>query len=550
MTQIQIEGYRIRAVLFDFDGTLTRPGALDFGRIKQALNCPSDLPILEYIRSIGDVARRQDALDQLDRFELEGARVSQPNHGAQRLVQWLKAKGLAVGVITRNSLGSVLRAFENFDRIGADDFDVMVTRDTDVAPKPSGDGIVWAARQLGVHCREILEVGDYLFDPQAGLAAGALTVLLDPGQDARLTETACHFRISHLDELRPIIRAGLALAPGKLPNDLLERYLAEATGQDPSVLIPPGVGEDVTAVRIDGQAVLVLKTDPITFAGDAMGRYAVLVNANDIATAGAVPRWFLTTLLFPPGTSASQVRQLMAELGRVCRRWGIALCGGHTEITDAVRRPIVCGMMIGTVKRHRMIEKRGMRRDDVVLLTKHVAVEGLSIIAREFEDLLVSKGIPAREIDEAKGMLEQISILPEARIASRRQWATAMHDVTEGGLATALVELSFAGGHRIAVDPSAIPVPELTRKICAAVGVEPLGLIGSGSLLICCRKADVEPLCNALRAEKIAVTPIGRVRGPGSGIEASEDGRPVSWPAFSVDEITKLYDGFVETAKE
>jgi hydrogenase maturation factor/phosphoglycolate phosphatase-like HAD superfamily hydrolase len=548
MTQIHIEGYRIRAVLFDFDGTLTRPGALDFGRIKQTLNCPSDFPILEYIRSIDDVARRQAAMDQLDRFELEGARISQPNPGAQRLVQWLKSKGLAVGVITRNSLGSVLRAFENFDRIGPDDFDVMVTRDTDVAPKPSGDGIVWAARQLGVRCREILEVGDYLFDPQAGLAAGALTVLLDPGGDERLTATACHFRIAHLDELRPIIRAGLALKPGKLPNDLLERYLADAAAQDPSVLIPPRVGEDVTAVRIDGEEVLVLKADPITFAGDAMGRYAVLVNANDIATAGAVPRWFLTTLLFPPGTSASQIRQLMAELGRVCGQWDIALCGGHTEITDAVRRPIVSGMMIGTVKRGRMIEKRGMRRGDIVLLTKHVAVEGLSIIAREFGDLLVSKGISAREIDAAKGMLEQISILPEARIASRRPWATAMHDVTEGGLATALVELSSAGGHRIAVDLSAIPVPDLTRKICAAVGMDPLGLIGSGSLLICCRKADLERLCDALRTEDIAVTPIGRVLGPGSGIEAGEDGRPVPWPAFAVDEITKLYNGSVKTA--
>lgn len=550
MTQIPIESYRIRAVLFDFDGTLTRPGALDFGRIKQALNCPPGLPILEYIRSIDDVARQQTAMDQLDRFEMEGARVSQPNQGAQGLVQWLKSKDLAVGVITRNRLNSVLRALQNFNRIGPDDFDVLVTRDTDVAPKPSGDGIVWAAQHLGVPCREILVVGDYLFDPQAGLAAGALTALLDPGEDERLIETACHFRITRLDQLMPIVRAGLILAPGKLPNDLLKRYLAEAAVQDPSVLIPPGVGEDVTAIRIDGQEVLVLKSDPITFACDAMGRYAVLVNANDIATAGAIPRWFLTTLLFPPGTSASQVRQLMTELGRVCRQWGIALCGGHTEITDAVRRPIVSGMMVGTVKRHRMIEKRGMRRGDVVLLTKQVAVEGLSIVAREFEALLVSKGISAREIDEAKGMLEQISILPEARIASRRQWATAMHDVTEGGLATALDELSAAGGYRITVDPSAIPIPELTRKICAAVGMDPLGLIGSGSLLICCRKADVERLCKALRNANIAVTPIGRVLDPGSGIEARIEGRPVAWPAFPVDEITKLYNGSVESTKD
>ena len=286
---------------------------------------------------------------------------------------------------------------------------------------------------------------------------------------------------------------------------------------------------------------LVLKSDPITFAGDAIGRYAVMVNANDIATAGAIPRWFLTTLLFPPGTSASQVRHVMAEFGQVCQQWKISLCGGHTEITDAVRRPVVIGMMAGTVMRRDLVEKRYMSRGDVILLTKQVAVEGMSIIAREFTALLKSNGIADQEIKGAKRLLDQITILPEARVASEERLATAMHDVTEGGVATALEELSMAGGCRIAVDKEKIPIPESTRKICKLLGIDPLGLIGSGSLLICCRQENVERLCQRIKEQDIAVTPIGRVLAAGSGIEAFEHGKPTTWPRFAVDEITKLY---------
>jgi hydrogenase maturation factor/phosphoglycolate phosphatase-like HAD superfamily hydrolase len=541
MKQIEVAGYRIKAVLFDFDGTLTRPGALNFTRIKHALGCPPEIPVLEYITSIDDPDARQAAMQQLDQFEIEAARTSMPNPGAQPLVKWIKSLGLPVAVITRNSLGSVLCALKNFNEIGPNDFDLIVTRDTDVAPKPSGDGIIWAAKELGVACSDTLEVGDYLFDPQAGLNAGALTALLDPDSDPRLSSTICHFRIRHLDELRPIIRAGLSLAAGKLPNELLTRYLAELDFQDASVLIPPDVGQDIAAVNVRDEEVLVLKSDPITFADDAMGRYAVMINANDIATAGAIPRWFLTTLLFPPGTSASQVRNVMAELGRVCQQWKISLCGGHTEITDAVRRPVVVGMMAGTVMRRDLIEKKNMSRGDVILLTKQVAVEGMSIIAREFGALLRSNGIADQEIEAAKHLLGQIGVLPEARIASEGRLATAMHDVTEGGVATALEELSLAGGCRIAVDKDKIPIPESTRKICNAVGIDPLGLIGSGSLLICCRQENAERLCRRIREQDIAVSPIGRVLAAGSGIEAFEHGKPTTWPRFAVDEITKLY---------
>jgi hydrogenase maturation factor len=229
------------------------------------------------------------------------------------------------------------------------------------------------------------------------------------------------------------------------------------------------------------------------------------------------------------------------ELKSFCRQWGITLCGGHTEITDAVNRPIVAGMMAGTVARRDLIDKRRMKKGDRVLLTKGVAVEGTAIIAREFGLRLKKSGVPADEIDRCRQFLDNISVITEAKIAAATTGTRAMHDITEGGLATALEELSIAGGRAIRVDIDNIPVYPETQKICGLLDINPLGLIGSGSLLICCRSKDCKKLMEDIAAAGVEITPIGEVLERGQGIRAYKRKKQVSWPAFEVDEITKLF---------
>jgi hydrogenase maturation factor/phosphoglycolate phosphatase-like HAD superfamily hydrolase len=498
--------------------------------------------VLEFIQGLKGIEERRAADEKLAQFEMQAAIASKPNPQVSAILTWLKARSLHIGVITRNSRVSILRALGNFTGLDENTFDLIISRDDPMAPKPSGDGIAWAARQWGLQTKEVVLVGDFLFDIQAGRDAGALTALLDPQNDPQLREAECDFRLRQLADLKPIIREGLPLSAGKLPNEILQVFLGEFGFEDPSVLISAGVGEDIAAVDVAHEDVLVLKSDPITFATDAIGRYAVMVNANDIATAGAVPRWFLTTLLMPGGTTPSRIRVIMYELAEVCRREGITLCGGHTEISNAVNRPVVIGMMAGTVKRKALIEKRDMRAGDLVLLTKAVAVEGTAIVAREFEKRLLSKGLLPQDIDAGKEFLNSISIVVEARLATRDRLASAMHDVTEGGVATALNELSAAGGHKLAIDLDKIPVFKETRKICTALDLNPLGLIGSGSLLICCRPDRFDVLSRRLKSRDIAVTVIGRVLDPGEGIEAFFNGQASPWPRFEVDEITRLFN--------
>jgi hydrogenase expression/formation protein HypE len=531
----------IKAILFDFDGTLSQPGAIDFKKIRTAIGCPDSDPILEFIKNISDIKIRQNAWARLDEIELEAAAKTKPDPSAANMIHQLHSQKLLLGIISRNSRKSILCALENFNDLNASDFDLLITRDDPVEPKPSAQGIHWAAQKWGIETRQILLVGDYRFDIEAGLGAGCLTVLLDKKKDPRLADIQCDFRIQDLNELMGVLRFTQPLAAGKLPNDILEGFLRQFEFTDASVLVSAGIGDDTAAIDVLKEQILVLKSDPITFATEAISQYAVLVNANDIATAGAMPRWFLTTLLFPPKTTALTIQHIMHDLFYACKHWGITLCGGHTEITDAVTRPVVIGHMAGTVSKADLIDKKNMRPGDKIFITKSLAVEGTAIIAREFSDRLLSLGLSQEEINLGRSFLSKISILPEARLAANSKIATAIHDITEGGLATAVEELSIAGGHRLKINMDVIPFFPLTLKITTLLNIDPLGLIASGSLLICCKEAYASKLMDELHKNNIAATCIGKVLTPGVGVEAFCKGKRVPWPHFDVDEITRLF---------
>ena len=217
--------YRISAVLFDFDGTLTKPDALDFSVIKKILGCPNEIPALEFIESISDPQKRAEAFEELNRFESRAAANSEPNPGAENLIRTMHSNGLPMGLVTRNSMDSVKEALKNFNGIDLGYFDVVITRDDPVKPKPSPEGILLAARKLNVDAGHILMVGDYVFDIDAGRSAGTLTALLDVNPRVDKHRLECDIIISCLADLEPIIQMGLPLPQGKLPNEMLEQIL-------------------------------------------------------------------------------------------------------------------------------------------------------------------------------------------------------------------------------------------------------------------------------------------------------------------------------------
>ena len=535
----------IRAVLFDFDGTLTVPGILNFAALRETLGCPRELPVLEFINSLPSSEAQTEAHRILDEFEIRAAEQSRANAGAEELILRLRSKGLKIGILSRNSLRSILRAIENFPRIRPSDFEVILSRDDEIPPKPDPASVFEAAVRMSTPPSQILVVGDYIFDIEAGCQAGSYTVFLTNGTQREAHVAGADFTIDHLGELEEILEMFCPLPLGKLPNELLDRFLDELDIKDPSLMITPGVGEDIAAVRMNDEEVLVLKSDPITFATDAIASYAVMVNVNDLATSGATPRWLTGSLLFPPGTNAAGIRKVMRDLRRVSQEQGLILCGGHTEITDAVTRPVVACQTVGTASRNGLIEKRNIRPGNHILLTKAIALEGTCILAREMPERLQSLGIHPAEIEKCRRLLYEpgISIVTEARIAVESGKVTAMHDVTEGGLATALEELSTAGRHRLKVFKDRIPLLEETRRICGRLGINLLGLIGSGSLLIACESGSSGELVDKIRQAGIDATDIGIVQEEGIGVEAVDHrGAVTEWPHFPTDEIARIFE--------
>jgi len=122
------------------------------------------------------------------------------------LIQYLRSNGIALGIISRNSLGSIKRTLQNFAVVSISDFDLVITRDTPVKPKPHPDGVLMAARRLKVDVSRLLLVGDFVFDIQAGQAAGSMTAFLDNGLTSVPCKIAGDFRISCLPELKKIVR--------------------------------------------------------------------------------------------------------------------------------------------------------------------------------------------------------------------------------------------------------------------------------------------------------------------------------------------------------
>lgn len=331
---------------------------------------------------------------------------------------------------------------------------------------------------------------------------------------------------------------------GKLPAELLEKLLARYAHADDRVLVGPGIGEDAAVIDM-GDRCLVAKTDPITFAADAIGWYAVHVNANDVACCGARPRWFLATLLLPEhDTTAALVEAIFEQMDAACGELGISLCGGHTEVTHALERPIVIGQMLGEVDHGAYLSGAGAREDDAIILTKGVALEGTALIAREKPASLAGV-MDERELERCAGFLRDpgISVVKEARLAIEAGEVHALHDPTEGGIATGLKELAEAAGLGLRIERERIPVLPECRLMCHHLGLDPLGLIGSGSLLIAAAPVDAAAIVERLTAENIPASVIGRLLGAGQGRRVyAADGTPEPLPEFRRDEITRLYD--------
>jgi len=313
----------------------------------------------------------------------------------------------------------------------------------------------------------------------------------------------------------------LMLEQGKVDPRVVEDLLARHAGvKDPRVLAGPAAGADAAVIEA-GERCIVAASDPITFTSDEAGWYCVHVNANDVACTGAVPRWFFVTMLFPEeGTEEGDLESAFAAVGRGCREVGAALCGGHTEVTRGIDRPILCGTMIGEVERGKLVHPGAVEEGDVVVLTKGMAVEATAVIAREKRAELLARGWDEETLDACGGYIYRpgISIVREALAAVESVTVHAMHDPTEGGVYAALWELASLCGTGMEIYADRLFCSPETRKLCAAFGIRPERALSSGALLIVVPPGDEDRLVEALAAGGVRAGVVASVTPRRAGV--------------------------------
>jgi hydrogenase maturation factor len=334
---------------------------------------------------------------------------------------------------------------------------------------------------------------------------------------------------------------GSRLKIGKIDPELLKALISDFTGTGNRVLIGAGIGEDAAIIDM-GNRYLVAKTDPITHVTHELGHYAVNINANDIAAMGGKPLWFLATILMPASATAEALRRLFSQLSVSCESLGIIYCGGHTEVTHSVNNPIIIGQMLGEVPRANLKPTSAACEGDALIMTKTSAIEATAIIALEKEREL--KGhLKAHLITRAKNYLyiPGISVVREADVIASMEGVHALHDPTEGGIATGIFEMATASNLGVEVYHDSIPISEETQVMCDFYDVDPLGTFASGSLLIAASPSSSEDVIGRLSAVGIHATRIGVMTHPQQGMRLIKDGKRVPLPVYYQDELSKIF---------
>ncbi|MCF6461199.1 AIR synthase family protein [Clostridium sp. Cult3] len=322
---------------------------------------------------------------------------------------------------------------------------------------------------------------------------------------------------------------------GKLPNEVLKRIVFDnIKNRREEVLVGSAIGKDNAIVDF-GDEVCILSTDPITGATKDIGKLAVHISCNDVASSGAEPIGVLLTILAPPNTTEEDIYLIMNEAGEASKTLNVEIMGGHTEITDAVNRVVISATVVGKQKKENMLDIHSIEDGYQVLMTKYVGIEGTSILAKELEAYLEDK-IDEAKIKEAQSMGEDISVVKEGVICGEIG-VNYMHDITEGGVLGAVWEGAVAINKGIKIYEDLIPIKQITKEISDILDIDPYRLISSGSMLIVAEKGKIPIIKNRLAEEGIKVTVIGEVIE--KGIIMEKGGIPMEIDGPTSDELYK-----------
>ena len=323
---------------------------------------------------------------------------------------------------------------------------------------------------------------------------------------------------------------------GKVPPETLSKIIYPHLGHlNPRLLLGPGVGRDYAAVKYD--RLLILTTDPVTGTSHRIGQHSVYINANDIATAGAIPVWYMCTILLPAKTRQEELSRIVSGIDSTCRKLRVQVIRGHTEVTKGLERPIVVGFMIGE-RQGKLFRYDNVKTGDKIIMTRTAGIEGTAILASDYINRM--NHVPKEILSRARQFSNKISIQRDAMLLSRIPGVRIMHDPTEGGILNASWELAELSDLGVEINAESIPVAPETRTICSSLGLDPLKLMSSGCLLAVIESTRADAAIRRLWKLRVNASLIGKMTSKKSGRRLSRNGRSLVLKPVSQDELYKL----------
>jgi hydrogenase expression/formation protein HypE len=328
------------------------------------------------------------------------------------------------------------------------------------------------------------------------------------------------------------------LKAGKLDSDLLQEIVFDKIQfKRPEVLTRPGIGEDCAVVDF-GSYECILSTDPITAAISEIGRLAIHISCNDIASNGVEPLGIMLAVMLPVGTTREEIEEMMRQAGAASRELGVEIIGGHTEITQAVSKPVIVSTAIGRGNKWASQHTENMNPGDLIMLTKSAGLEGAGILACDFEDRL-KKILTAQELSRSKAFLDRVSVVAEG-VAAGKVGTHGMHDVTEGGVLGAVWEMCQVAGVGAEVWADQVPVEPETKKICDYFTLDYLRLISSGCMLIMVPREKQEEMSAALADIGVQAAYIGVIEEEWRGMYMKVEDERIAIAPPASDELYKV----------
>jgi hydrogenase expression/formation protein HypE len=334
----------------------------------------------------------------------------------------------------------------------------------------------------------------------------------------------------------------------KFSFDVLhKRVFPYLEAHDPDVILGAVFGEDVALTRVGGD-ILVSHVDPIVGAIDNIGWLAVHVACNDIAASGVPPRWILLLILVPRPDDEDLLEQIMCDVQRASKEIGVSIIGGHTGYSSGLSRPLVAVTALGTASGREPVGTSGAHSGDQVLIAKGIALEGTAILAHDFADVALQLGLNEQDLAEARQLMDEVSVVPEA-VAIAACGATAMHDVTRGGLLETLLEIAYRSQVGIEIDSGRLPVRAVVSRFAEAFQFDPLRMISSGALAATVPPQRVADVQSALEEMRIPFAFVGQVT-PGTGVRVLRDEQVTHYTEVRCeeDELTRLWTLYPRSA--